>query len=169
MRFLKKFFKYLFRKYRSLSKKGRRRLIVLLLILLLSGTIFWVWSQFKKPAIGTVTITNQKQAITDSTNYTSYADKYWSLLYPSHYSEQLIKFPAGNYLAYKLYTNDDQSVGSTGQLEIIIKPAPNVKNLSLDSEYAGYSSQEKQYKFSRVFFHSEIVPIATKKSNPSSE
>lgn len=151
---------------RFLSKKNLRKfLIVALIILLTGGLAIYTVHKLNSPAYGTISKTTNSATtpITNSTDYSTLNTDYYSLLYPSQFSQNYHQVAAGA-LAYKYLTVQEGPQPPAASLEVYIKQLP-YGGITLDSDYKFYAANSASYKASHKLHNTDEVDLFSKDTN----
>jgi hypothetical protein len=147
----------------SVKSWGWKRRLVVAVVAILVILVVYIMRQANSPAVGTVAI-NDKQStapITDSTDYSTLNNEYFSLLYPSDLSPDFADQKPANTLAYNFVAKRDAAQNITASLEAYARPLPN-GGVTLDADYHNYQSQPELYKLSQKFIRGEVIDVATR-------
>jgi hypothetical protein len=147
----------------SPKRMGWKGRAISLAVVILLGFIVYLIHHANSPATGTVAVNTKanESAITDSTDYSTINNEFFSLLYPSDLNPDFpAQQPTGT-LAYNFLAKRDAKQNVTDSLEVYVRPLP-AGGVTLDSDYHTYLSQPEIYKLSQKFVRGEVVDIATK-------
>jgi hypothetical protein len=132
-------------------------------VVILLGFVLYLIHHANTPASGTVAVNTKagESAITDSTDYSTINNEFFSLLYPSDLNPDFpAQQPTGT-LAYNFFAKRDAKQNITDSLEVYARLLP-AGGVTLDSDYHAYLSQPEIYKLSQKFVRGEVVDVATK-------
>jgi hypothetical protein len=152
------------RKINKLLRKKRLRkfLIVALIVLLMGWLVVYTVHKLNSPANGTISVSHTNSAaITDSTDYSTLNNDYFSVLYPSELTPDFAQQKSSAYLVYNFMSKRDAAQNLTDSLEIYVKTLP-YGGVAADSDYRSYQSQPGLYKLSQKFIRGELVDVATR-------
>ena len=150
---------------RSLIPKFGRKSRWLIAVTIIAGfSLHYFVHKINSPAYGTISMSHSNSpAITDSTNYSTLNNDYFSVLYPSELTPDFPQQKSSAYLVYNFVSKKDAAQNLTDSLEIYVKTLPN-GGVAVDSDYRFYQSQPGLYKLSQKFIRGELIDVATRDS-----
>ena len=146
----------------SPRRLGLKSRLLLAVIVIVGISLLIFLRNINSPAYGTISVPQTiNPVLTDTTDYTTLSNEYFSALYPSQLTPDLPDQKPADALVYSYFSKKNETQNLSDSLEIYVTTLP-IGGVTIDSNYRNYQSQPKLYQLSQKYIRGEVVDVATR-------